>query len=258
MRGLGIGIVVTALLMGVATGKGIPLSDAEIKARASELGMVESGSVKLTDLAGTPAPEGMDENGGNGASGEAGEPFSPSGDGAEATAGNAQPDGSDGAGGNAGNGAPNDSDGPGGNGAPNDSDGPGGNTGNMASGGSDGASAGNGGPGGSGGTDGSGDSGGVAGTDGSYAPEDGTGSGGESDRTGEKSSGDTVTVVIEFGVTSYHVSEILAEAGLVEDADKFDECLCTNGLSRNITAGTYESPQGASEEEIIGIITKNN
>ena len=50
MRGLGIGIMVTALLMGVAMEKGIPLSDAEIKAKALELGMVERENLKLTDL----------------------------------------------------------------------------------------------------------------------------------------------------------------------------------------------------------------
>ena len=50
MRGLGIGMIVTALLMGVATGEKIPLSDAEIRARAIELGMVESDSLRLTDL----------------------------------------------------------------------------------------------------------------------------------------------------------------------------------------------------------------
>lgn len=50
MRGLGIGIIVTALLMGVAGGDKIPLSDAEIRARAMELGMVESDSLKLSDI----------------------------------------------------------------------------------------------------------------------------------------------------------------------------------------------------------------
>ena len=44
MRGLGIGIIVTALLMGVVKGEKLPLSDAEIKAKALELGMVESDS----------------------------------------------------------------------------------------------------------------------------------------------------------------------------------------------------------------------
>lgn len=50
MRGLGIGIIVTALLMGVALDDGVPLTDAEIKLLAAELGMVESDSLKLTDV----------------------------------------------------------------------------------------------------------------------------------------------------------------------------------------------------------------
>ncbi len=41
LRGLGIGIVVTALLMGIATKDNGAMSDEEIKARAAQLGMVE-------------------------------------------------------------------------------------------------------------------------------------------------------------------------------------------------------------------------
>ena len=47
MRGLGIGMIVTALLMGVTAEK-VPLSDAEIRTRAAELGMVGRDSLKLT------------------------------------------------------------------------------------------------------------------------------------------------------------------------------------------------------------------
>ena len=50
MRGLGIGIIVTALLMGVTTDNKIPLSDAEIRMRALELGMVDSDSLKLSAI----------------------------------------------------------------------------------------------------------------------------------------------------------------------------------------------------------------
>ena len=58
IRGLGIGIIVTALIMGVATKEGIPLTDAEIKALARNLGMVESDSLKLSDIQNvTPAPQ---------------------------------------------------------------------------------------------------------------------------------------------------------------------------------------------------------
>lgn len=51
LRGLGIGIMVTTIIMSVATGDGKEkLSDAEIKARAAELGMVEE-SGRLSELA---------------------------------------------------------------------------------------------------------------------------------------------------------------------------------------------------------------
>lgn len=57
IRGLGIGIIVTALIMGVATKNGIPLTDAEIRVLAQKLGMVESDSLKLSDIQNTtPAP----------------------------------------------------------------------------------------------------------------------------------------------------------------------------------------------------------
>lgn len=46
LRGLGIGIIVTAVIMGAASGeKKETLSDAQIKARAAELGMVEQSGV---------------------------------------------------------------------------------------------------------------------------------------------------------------------------------------------------------------------
>ncbi len=42
LRGLGIGIFITALIMGLAKGDGKSMTDDEIKARALELGMVEN------------------------------------------------------------------------------------------------------------------------------------------------------------------------------------------------------------------------
>lgn len=42
MRGLGIGILVTALILGISSGQKRSMTDEEIKARAKELGMVES------------------------------------------------------------------------------------------------------------------------------------------------------------------------------------------------------------------------
>ena len=56
LRGLGIGIVVTALVMGLSNKDARPLTDAEIKAKAAALGMVESESLKLTDVVLSPEP----------------------------------------------------------------------------------------------------------------------------------------------------------------------------------------------------------
>lgn len=49
LRGLGIGIVVTALLMGIATKDRTAMTDEEIKARAKELGMIEQ-ELTLADI----------------------------------------------------------------------------------------------------------------------------------------------------------------------------------------------------------------
>lgn len=54
LRGLGIGIVVTALLLSLSTRNPSALTDEEIKARAAELGMVEQ--KVLSDIS-TPEPE---------------------------------------------------------------------------------------------------------------------------------------------------------------------------------------------------------
>ena len=56
LRGLGIGILVTALIMGFTAKDNRPLTDAEIKAAAAELGMVESDSLRLADLPQEPTP----------------------------------------------------------------------------------------------------------------------------------------------------------------------------------------------------------
>ena len=56
LRGLGIGIIVTALVMGLSNRDARPLTDAEIRAKAAALGMVESDSLKLTDVVLTPEP----------------------------------------------------------------------------------------------------------------------------------------------------------------------------------------------------------
>ena len=229
MRGLGVGIIVTALLMGVATGKGIPLSDAEIKAKALELGMVESDSIRLTDLTNVSSAleEGGEESGAEGMD-EADNEANGQGSEENGSTSDANGAGSNGSETGSNDGAVNGS----------ETDGNGGASNGSGAGISDGAS----------------ESDFLSGQAASNADGiDGSDiNGAERDYSDEA----TVTVVIEFGVTSSHVSQMLEEAGLVEDAAAFDSYLCSNGYSRNITAGTYEIVPGTSEEEIVKMITK--
>ena len=84
LRGLGIGIVVTALIMGLSTGNTVPMTDAEIKAKAAMLGMVESDSLRLSDRGtATASPEATNNPEGTEASETLGATVSPE---AEATA----------------------------------------------------------------------------------------------------------------------------------------------------------------------------
>lgn len=55
LRGLGIGILVTALILGIAGGRDNSMSDAQIRARAAELGMVDGSSTVLGNLQKTPS-----------------------------------------------------------------------------------------------------------------------------------------------------------------------------------------------------------
>lgn len=93
-------------------------------------------------------------------------------------------------------------------------------------------------------------------TEGSGMPE--TAESGENQPVQEStavSGAEPVTVTIERGTNSEHVSELLQEAGLIGDAAVFNDYLCDNGYSRSITAGTYEIIPGVSQDEIAEIIT---
>ena len=63
LRGLGIGIVVTALLMTIVNGRKQPeLTDDQIRARAVALGMVDAGNLTLTERIGSEGAEGGTES----------------------------------------------------------------------------------------------------------------------------------------------------------------------------------------------------
>lgn len=69
--------------------------------------------------------------------------------------------------------------------------------------------------------------------------------------------GTTVTITIHSGANSYSVSKVLADTGLVTGAKSYDDFLCDGGYSKKIHTGNYVIPIGTSEEEIAKIITGN-
>lgn len=253
MRGLGIGIIVTALLMGVATGKGLPLTDAEIRAKASELGMVEGDSLKLTDFTNAekesdaPSSTNPEETGEDGmqqkesAPGESASKGTEGGDsegempfGAESTGEEGQSTGAEGmpsAAESAGEEGQTSGTGSSGEGGVSSVEGTAVEGGQISGTGSTGAEA-------------------------AAVPSDPDASD-QAGSDGNSTTGNSVIVSIQFGMESSQISQLLEDAGLIEDAAAFDSYLCSNGYSRKITAGTYEIKPGTTEEEIIQMITQN-
>lgn len=64
------------------------------------------------------------------------------------------------------------------------------------------------------------------------------------------------TITISSGDSSTSVCKKLKKAGLIEDEKAYDDFLGQNKYDRHIMKGTYEIPFGASDEEIAQIITK--
>ena len=65
---------------------------------------------------------------------------------------------------------------------------------------------------------------------------------------------ETVTILIVRGDSSYTVSRRLEEAGLIENARDYDTYLVDNGYSKTIRTGTYKIPVNATWEQIAKII----
>ena len=264
LRGLGVGIIITAIIMGVAGKDGLPLSDAEIRQRAMELGMVDGGNRKLTDLQGA---DGEDESASvpdEGPESGPGESSAPEPPGSE-SGGSSAPEGPESGSGDLSAPEPPDSE-SGGSSAP---EGPESESGDSsapdAGGNAEASSVPDGEPeygeaSGQGGNLGSGEG---ESREGSLAADGGTDDEGESGPSDVEAGtenvqapdAERVSLVIEPGITSEQVCILLAEAGLVGDAYRLDRYLCENGYSTSIRHGAYEIAAGTSEEEIIRIIT---
>ncbi|MCM1134810.1 MAG: hypothetical protein NC400_04460 [Clostridium sp.] len=68
--------------------------------------------------------------------------------------------------------------------------------------------------------------------------------------------GGSVTIQVESGEGSFIVCQKLEDAGLIPLASAFDRYLYENGYDKRINVGTYEIPVGATPEEIARIIAR--
>lgn len=62
-------------------------------------------------------------------------------------------------------------------------------------------------------------------------------------------------ITVGSGDGSYTVSKKLEDAGAVVSASAFDTFLCENGYDKRIRAGSYTIPAGAGDEQIARMIT---
>lgn len=72
---------------------------------------------------------------------------------------------------------------------------------------------------------------------------------------GEQNAG-TVTIQINSGDGSLTVSRKLEQAGLVGSATDFDLYLCQNGYDKRLNVGTFEVPVNADQEQIARILAR--
>ena len=63
------------------------------------------------------------------------------------------------------------------------------------------------------------------------------------------------SITVSGGMGSETISSMLAEQGLVEDANSYNEWLISKGYDKKLRVGTFEIPAGSSKEEIAKILT---
>ncbi|MCR5508587.1 MAG: hypothetical protein K6F34_07860 [Lachnospiraceae bacterium] len=77
------------------------------------------------------------------------------------------------------------------------------------------------------------------------------------DGTAGTASGGNFTLQIAAGSSSYTVAKLLAKGGAIDDADDFDRYLCEHGYDHRINHGVFKIPAGAGYDQIARIITGN-
>lgn len=75
---------------------------------------------------------------------------------------------------------------------------------------------------------------------------------------GSKYQGGTKSFVVRSGLLSSSVAREMEEAGVIDDADAFDDYIEKNGYGKQLRSGKYKIPDGADYETIAKIITRQN
>lgn len=248
LRGLGLGVIVTAIIMGISAARRQTMTNEEIIARAKELGMIEN-TVLTESVDGEPDSDAGTAD--EAVSAAETDSMPPAGDGAGDSgdkAGVAADGGSDTTDGDRADAAD-------GNGA----------TGSARANASDGSSAED-----RDRTEDSDKTGGdeetseMAGRHEGDALEtaaaarqtDGqSGTAQQTDNETDTARQTDSVITVSNGDGSFSVSKKLADAGAVNSAADFDTFLCENGYDKKIRAGTYTIPADAGEEQMAKIIT---
>lgn len=68
--------------------------------------------------------------------------------------------------------------------------------------------------------------------------------------------GNAKSFVVRSGLLSSSVAREMEAAGIIDDADSFDEFIEKNGYGKLVRSGKYEIPNGADYETIAKIITR--
>ncbi len=77
----------------------------------------------------------------------------------------------------------------------------------------------------------------------------------ETDSDTKPVSGGTKSVTIVSGDSSYAIAKKLEAAGVVDSASSYDTYLCEHGYDKKLRTGTFQIPEGATEEQIAKIVT---
>ncbi len=75
------------------------------------------------------------------------------------------------------------------------------------------------------------------------------------EKTTAGDSGDTITITVQSGMSSYDVAVLLEAADVVESASDFDVYLNQNGYSTRIEVGEFKVTKDMSYEELAKLLT---